>query len=136
MEATSGGEGPDERTSRHLRAAGAPSVSSMFTGGTMSLHDLEMQYILRVLEQNDGNKPETAKQLGITPAELLRIAGQVVEIAPLAGVLGGDVVYKATITPNSQPEGLRAVRNVARQSPEVACVARTDTTRSASPAGS
>jgi DNA-binding NtrC family response regulator len=33
---------------------------------TLTLHDLEMKHILRVLEHNDGNKPETAKQLGIS----------------------------------------------------------------------
>jgi transcriptional regulator with PAS, ATPase and Fis domain len=33
---------------------------------TMTLHELELQYIVRVLEQNNHNKPETAKQLGIS----------------------------------------------------------------------
>ena len=30
------------------------------------LHDIEMQYICKVLERNHGNKPETARQLGIS----------------------------------------------------------------------
>ena len=40
------------------------------------------------------------------------IAGSVVEISPVADVLGGDVVYKATIALNTQPEGLRAGMSV------------------------
>jgi DNA-binding NtrC family response regulator len=32
----------------------------------MTLHDLELQYIQVVLEHNKGNKPETARQLGIS----------------------------------------------------------------------
>jgi DNA-binding NtrC family response regulator len=32
----------------------------------MTLHELEMKYIVRLLDQNEGNKPETAKQLGVS----------------------------------------------------------------------
>lgn len=35
-------------------------------GAIVSLHDVEMQYILHALDQNEGNKPETARQLGIS----------------------------------------------------------------------
>ena len=40
------------------------------------------------------------------------VAGSVVEISPVANVLGGDVVYKVTIALNTQPEGLRAGMSV------------------------
>jgi DNA-binding NtrC family response regulator len=32
----------------------------------LTLHELEMQYVVRILEKNNGNKPETARQLGIS----------------------------------------------------------------------
>jgi DNA-binding NtrC family response regulator len=34
--------------------------------GTKTLHDIEMEHILRTLEKNGGNKPTTAKELGIS----------------------------------------------------------------------
>ncbi|HEX3148527.1 MAG TPA: sigma-54 dependent transcriptional regulator [Gemmataceae bacterium] len=34
--------------------------------GTRTLHDIEMEHILRTLEKNGGNKPTTAKELGIS----------------------------------------------------------------------
>jgi multidrug resistance efflux pump len=40
------------------------------------------------------------------------VTGKVSEIAPLADTLGGDVVYKTTITLDSQPAGLRAGMSV------------------------
>ena len=40
------------------------------------------------------------------------ISGKVAEISPLADVLGGDVVYKATIELDSAPPGLRAGMSV------------------------
>lgn len=36
-----------------------------------------------------------------------RIPGKVIAIAPKAETVGGDVVYKVTIAPDTQPEGLR-----------------------------
>jgi DNA-binding NtrC family response regulator len=36
------------------------------TGGTRTLHDIEMEHILKTLEKNGGNKPTTAKELGIS----------------------------------------------------------------------
>ena len=58
---------------------------SIFTGAAMTLHDLEMQYILRVLEQNNGNKPETAKQLGISLKTLYNKLNAMNDTANLAG---------------------------------------------------
>ena len=40
------------------------------------------------------------------------VAGKVLEIAPLADTLGGDVVYKTTIDLESPPPGLRAGMSV------------------------
>ena len=34
--------------------------------GTRTLHDIEMEHILKTLEKNGGNKPTTAKELGIS----------------------------------------------------------------------
>lgn len=39
---------------------------AIFPEKPITLHDLEMQYIVKTLDQNRGNKPETAKQLGIS----------------------------------------------------------------------
>jgi multidrug resistance efflux pump len=35
------------------------------------------------------------------------ISGKVIEISPIASTMGGDVVFKVTIAPDTQPEGLR-----------------------------
>ncbi|MGL5095131.1 MAG: sigma-54 interaction domain-containing protein, partial [Planctomycetia bacterium] len=43
-----------------------PSTASIVGDKLMTLHELEMQYLLQVLEKNNGNKPETARQLGIS----------------------------------------------------------------------
>ncbi len=40
------------------------------------------------------------------------ITGRVSLIAPLADILGGDVVYKTTIVLDTQPPGLRAGMSV------------------------
>ncbi len=40
------------------------------------------------------------------------VTGKVVDIAPLADVLGGDVVYQTSIALDSIPEGLRAGMSV------------------------
>lgn len=50
----------------HLKGAGQPAGVATYGDKPMTLHDLEMQYIVRTLDQNSGNKPETAKQLGIS----------------------------------------------------------------------
>ncbi|MFO0946835.1 MAG: sigma-54 dependent transcriptional regulator [Planctomycetota bacterium] len=42
------------------------AVLAVPTDKPMSLHDLEMRYICQILDKNGGNKPETAKQLGIS----------------------------------------------------------------------
>ncbi len=56
-------------------------------------------------------------QIGQTVKVLLKalglsVSGHVTEIAPLADVLGGDVVYRTTIELESYPEGLRAGMSV------------------------
>jgi DNA-binding NtrC family response regulator len=48
------------------RPSAGPAVFPTVSEKTMTLHELELQYIVRVLEQNSHNKPETAKQLGIS----------------------------------------------------------------------
>jgi DNA-binding NtrC family response regulator len=49
---------------------GAPSSPTILPmpgpAGTKTLHDIEMEHILRTLEKNGGNKPTTAKELGIS----------------------------------------------------------------------
>jgi DNA-binding NtrC family response regulator len=45
----------------------APTILPMTVpGSTRTLHDIEMEHILRTLEKNGGNKPTTAKELGIS----------------------------------------------------------------------
>jgi DNA-binding NtrC family response regulator len=44
----------------------APAILPMPPSGTKTLHDIEMEHILRTLEKNGGNKPTTAKELGIS----------------------------------------------------------------------
>ncbi len=41
-------------------------MSSANLGSSRTLHDIEMEHILRVLEKNNHNKPLTAKELGIS----------------------------------------------------------------------
>src|SRR5439155_8274008 len=50
----------------HSATAAGPSILPMPPGGTKTLHDIEMEHILRTLEKNGGNKPTTAKELGIS----------------------------------------------------------------------
>ena len=48
-------------------ASAAPSILPMNpVSGTRTLHDIEMEHILRTLDKNGGNKPTTAKELGIS----------------------------------------------------------------------
>lgn len=65
--------GTDAITSEHLpsqltRTTSAVSGVDALANAdrVLSLHDIEMQYICKVLERNNGNKPETARQLGIS----------------------------------------------------------------------
>jgi DNA-binding NtrC family response regulator len=49
--------------------ASSPTILTMPQAGganTRTLHDIEMEHILRTLEKNGGNKPSTAKELGIS----------------------------------------------------------------------
>jgi DNA-binding NtrC family response regulator len=50
----------------HPVTATGPSILPMPPGSTKTLHDIEMEHILRTLEKNGGNKPTTAKELGIS----------------------------------------------------------------------
>jgi DNA-binding NtrC family response regulator len=65
--------GSDAITSDHLPSqltrSGSPTTGVEALANAdkvLSLHDIEMQYICKVLERNNGNKPETARQLGIS----------------------------------------------------------------------
>jgi DNA-binding NtrC family response regulator len=53
-----------------LSTTGNPNILPMpappSAGSTKTLHDIEMEHILRVLEKNNHNKPLTAKELGIS----------------------------------------------------------------------
>ncbi len=47
--------------------AAAPTILPMPPAiGTRTLHDIEMEHILQTLDKNGGNKPTTAKELGIS----------------------------------------------------------------------
>jgi DNA-binding NtrC family response regulator len=49
------------------QAAGTPATIPMPSlGAARTLADIEMEHILRTLEKNNGNKPTTAKELGIS----------------------------------------------------------------------
>jgi len=65
--------GGDPITADHLpsqltRVGGATSGVDALANAdrVLTLHEIEMQYICKVLERNNGNKPETARQLGIS----------------------------------------------------------------------
>jgi len=65
--------GGDPITADHLpsqltRVGGASSGVDALANAdrVLTLHEIEMQYICKVLERNNGNKPETARQLGIS----------------------------------------------------------------------
>ena len=63
------GGGPilPEHLPSHLSShAPLPKSSTPFPTTLTTLHELETQYILFSLEKNGGNKPETARQLGIS----------------------------------------------------------------------
>ncbi len=68
-------------------ASGAPSSSTGLipSGPIMSLHELEMQYIQKALEQNNGNKPETARQLGISLKTLYNKINMLTDSGAMAG---------------------------------------------------
>jgi len=66
--------------------------------------DLSERDVIRV--RIDQPVTVTLKALG------QNVRGRVVEVAPLADILGGDVVYQTVIELDSQPEGLRAGMSV------------------------
>jgi DNA-binding NtrC family response regulator len=55
---------PSQLTRTGAAASGVDALAN--ADRVLSLHDIEMQYICKVLERNQGNKPETARQLGIS----------------------------------------------------------------------
>jgi DNA-binding NtrC family response regulator len=83
-----GGKILPEHLPSSVRGLGAPTATPTLVvppGKPLTLHDLEMQHILRVLDQNDGNKPETAKQLGISLKTLYNKLNAMQDSASLAG---------------------------------------------------
>jgi DNA-binding NtrC family response regulator len=69
--------------------AGRPvgkELPSLLTGGPLvTLHDLESQYIVHALDRNGGNKPETAKQLGISLKTLYNKLNSLTDSGAVAG---------------------------------------------------
>jgi multidrug resistance efflux pump len=67
-----------------------------------------------VVETTDLSELDVPRLSVGAPAEVLiealaeAVPGRVSEIAPLAETLGGDVVYRVTVTLDERPEGLRA----------------------------
>lgn len=61
-----GGPIKPEHLPSHVATAPAAASAPPAAGPIQTLHELEMQYIQRALEINRGNKPETARQLGIS----------------------------------------------------------------------
>lgn len=55
-----------EHLPAHVKGSPTSSIVALPTDKPITLHELEMQYIIQVLERNNGNKPETARQLGIS----------------------------------------------------------------------
>ena len=54
-------------TAKPQAASGTPATILMpHLGAARTLADIEMEHILRTLEKNNGNKPTTAKELGIS----------------------------------------------------------------------
>lgn len=62
--------GGEPITPEHLPSQVKGSPVGAVLGATvekpLSLHEFELQYIVQLLDRNHGNKPETAKQLGIS----------------------------------------------------------------------
>ena len=59
------------RLAPRTAATASPAAASILTmppstAAGRTLHDIEMEHILRTLEKNGGNKPTTAKELGIS----------------------------------------------------------------------
>ncbi|HVK11243.1 MAG TPA: sigma-54 dependent transcriptional regulator [Gemmataceae bacterium] len=58
---------PGTATAKSQAASGTPATIPMPSlGAARTLADIEMEHILRTLEKNNGNKPTTAKELGIS----------------------------------------------------------------------
>lgn len=73
-----------EHLPRHLILK-LPTGKVDFRGPTVTLHELEMRYIQRTLELNEGNKPETARQLGISLKTLYNKLHALEDTPALAG---------------------------------------------------
>ena len=75
-----------EHLPQHLLGGNSDRVFVVSPGAkTLSLHELEMRYVLQVLEENDGNKPTTAKQLGISLKTLYNKLNSLQDSQSLAG---------------------------------------------------
>jgi DNA-binding NtrC family response regulator len=62
-----------------------PATPSAAPGGARTLHDVEMEHVLRVLEKHMGNKPAAAKELGISLKTLYNKLNQMQEERRNAG---------------------------------------------------
>jgi multidrug efflux pump subunit AcrA (membrane-fusion protein) len=80
----------------------------------LTLADLEhLQVETTDLSERDIPRIQTGQTATVFVEALgVSVTGRVAEIAPLADVLGGDVVYRTTIEIESYPEGLRAGMSV------------------------
>jgi multidrug efflux pump subunit AcrA (membrane-fusion protein) len=75
-----------------------------------------LQVITTDLSERDVAKVAVGQKVTVFVEALnTEIAGQVISISSVADTLGGDVVYKTTITLNELPEGLRAGMSVTVQ---------------------
>jgi DNA-binding NtrC family response regulator len=69
-----------------VSSSSAPSAAGLIPSGPIiSLHELEMQYIQKALDQNNGNKPETARQLGISLKTLYNKINMLTDSGSMAG---------------------------------------------------
>jgi len=71
---------------RHSAPSGPlPTSTTPFPQTLTTLHELETQYILFSLEKNGGNKPETARQLGISLKTLYNKLNAIGDTGAIAG---------------------------------------------------
>ncbi|GIW81153.1 MAG: acetoacetate metabolism regulatory protein AtoC [Gemmatales bacterium] len=68
-----------------LRMSAAFPSASLSTSSPRTLHEIEMEHVLRVLEKHGGNKPAAAKELGISLKTLYNKLNQMQEERKSAG---------------------------------------------------
>lgn len=75
-----------------------------------------LQVVTTDLSERDISSVSVGQNVSVFVEALnVEITGQVLSISPVADTLGGDVVYKTTITLNELPEGIRAGMSVTVQ---------------------